>query len=147
MSTNNLILGIIAGDVMGSPYVKENLPGPGYSFTPFESRVSSPEYVGTGRKATAVFKTYYPTAGEATYAALFPYSSGVVRRIPGDSMGESLIGAILEGERCFRLGQDERTALGPYPNIIGLMPGGLKHQRFDGFRRSVVFFRRRCGAR
>ena len=141
MSTNNLILGIIAGDVMGSPYVKENLPGPGYSFTPFESRVSSPEYVGTGRKATAVFKTYYPTAGEATHAALFPYSSGVVRRIPGDSMGESLIGAILEGERCFRLGQDERTAKASIDKFVS---GVSLQERQEGMRQAAMTAYRLC---
>ena len=101
--------------------------------------------------------TYLPKQFHLTGRSVepvYPVCGGIHRRHkvaaiadPVYGTGKTAEGGFKDGLRGAPVGQDQCIALGPCPNIIGLMPGGLKHQRFDGFRRSVVFFRRRCGAR
>lgn len=93
------MIGIIAGEIIGSPYSKHNLSGPGERFEPFADHY----YTSGGRTASTYMGTASPSAGAVTDAVLncyLPDGAAVVSRYssnPGAAFCMSIVQGRLNG--------------------------------------------------
>lgn len=91
------MIGIISGEIIGSPYTQHNLPGLGSNFVPFEENHVGFNEVGYGRRRHMEDIVVRPEAGSITAAVLHSYNENGMhatlryRKNPSCAMAMSLV--------------------------------------------------------
>ena len=116
------MIGIIAGELIGSPYRKENIPDVNGIFFPLfeDNRVMDPKSFRE--------RTYKVTPGRCTDAVLTMDRAQVMADLSGESLGEALCRAIVTGRMNAALKMDFDSHEEVTGNLVKLYPESMSRQ-------------------